>query len=156
VLPNSKVFGEVIINRTYRGTRRVELNIGVDYDADLNHVFAVAERTMRAHPLVLQDEEIWCGVLELADFAVTVRMHAWCKANDWWHVSTDLRRAIKEAFDAEKILFPYPHQVGMTRAQYLGQEPLVVPGAAHPVIPGEGVRHPSAPPTGQDTEGEAE
>ncbi len=78
-VPNSKVFGEVIINYSTPGSRRMELNFRVDYADDLDQALGVllacAKRPISASwPSRLPDAKV---VLALADSAVIVTLHAW-------------------------------------------------------------------------------
>ncbi|MDO1559437.1 mechanosensitive ion channel family protein [Brevundimonas sp. 2R-24] len=130
VVPNSKVLGDVIVNLTGQRTRRVELPIGVDYDSDLGQVFEIMRATAAAHEKVLKTPEPWAGVTDLADSAVVVTLHAFVKSDDWWPTRTDLMRQIKEAFDREGVVIPYPHQVHVEKAAPPPPKPAVLKPAS--------------------------
>src|SRR5262245_42063299 len=55
IMPNSSIFGKVIENATYNATRRVEVLVGVSYEADIDQTRAVLERAMSGVPGVLPD-----------------------------------------------------------------------------------------------------
>jgi len=50
-------------------------------------------------------------VVALASSSVDIRARAWCAAADWWDLSCDMLKRVKQAFDREGITIPYPHQV---------------------------------------------
>lgn len=54
-LPNGKVFGEMIVNMSQSGHRRIELVFGVDYDDDLNTALRLLIECAQANQSVLND-----------------------------------------------------------------------------------------------------
>ncbi|MHA3979666.1 mechanosensitive ion channel family protein [Halovulum sp. GXIMD14794] len=110
VIPNSKVWGNVITNVTTSATRRIDLTFGVGYDDSIEKVQQVLEETVKAHPLVLSDPEPVIRVHELADSSVNFICRPWVNGDDYWTVYWDLMRQVKERFDAEGISIPYPQQ----------------------------------------------
>ncbi len=108
VVPNSKVWGNVITNVTASPTRRVDLTFGISYDDSIEKAQEVLERVTLAHPLVLKDPEPVIRVNELADSSVNFVCRPWVNGADYWTVYWDLTRQVKEAFDAEGISIPFP------------------------------------------------
>ena len=108
VVPNSKVWGNVITNVTASPTRRVDLTFGISYDDSIEKAQEVLERVTLAHPLVLKDPEPVIRVNELADSSVNFVCRPWVNGADYWTVYWDLTRRVKEAFDAEGISIPFP------------------------------------------------
>ena len=45
--------------------------------------------------------------------AYAAQLQAWVKPDDLAQAQANLLKGVKEAFDAEGIVFPYPHQVAM-------------------------------------------
>lgn len=115
-VPNSQVLGDIIINISGQRTRRIELPVGVDYDSDLEQVMQVLREAAAGHPNVLADPPTWAGVTAFLDSAIEVTLHAWVKSPNWWQTKADLGLMIKHAFDKSGIVFPYPHQVSLERA----------------------------------------
>lgn len=125
VIPNSKALSDPLVNRNGYPQRRVDLAFGVHYDTDIDHAFEVMRRTAEADPRVLADPPVWTGLTDLKDSAMEVTVYAWVKSPDWWETRCALRKAIKEAFDREKIILPYPYQVTV-------MDPADLPVAARP------------------------
>lgn len=113
VVPNGKVLGDVIINFSGQGTRRVEIHFTVGYSTNLKQARHVIATTAAAHEKVLADPVPWAGVTGLLDSAVQISLHAWVKSEDWWQTQADLHEAVKIAIDAAGIEIPFPHQVEM-------------------------------------------
>lgn len=115
-VPNGKVFGDLIVNFSKSGRRRFELTFTVDYEDDLDLALEKMLEVARADPRVLRDPEPWAKVTATADSGVNVSMRCWASTADWFNTKWDLLKAVKEAFDASGLRFPYPHQVQVDRA----------------------------------------
>jgi len=109
-VPNGKLVGDNIINYSTKPTRRVDLVIGVSYDADLSHVKSVLEGILASEDRILKDPEPTIGVLELADNSVNFAVRPWVNSADYWGVYFDLHAAVKATFDQEGIGIPYPQR----------------------------------------------
>lgn len=108
VIPNSKVWGDIITNVTASETRRVDLVFGIGYDDSIATAQSVLERVVAEHPMILSDPAPVIRVNELADSSVNFICRPWVRSNDYWTVYWDLTRQMKEAFDAESISIPFP------------------------------------------------
>jgi small conductance mechanosensitive channel len=115
-LPNGKVFGDMIVNVSQAGRRRIELVFGVDYEDDLDLALATLIELAEAEPRVLKTPKPWAKVTATADSAVNVMLRCWATPDDWVDTRFDLVKRIKEGFDAKGLSFPYPHQVQVERA----------------------------------------
>ena len=108
VIPNSKVWGDVITNVTASDTRRVDLVFGISYGDSIEAAQKVLEEVVADHPLVLEDPAPLIRVSELADSSVNFIVRPWAKTGDYWTLYWDLQRAVKEAFDVNGISIPFP------------------------------------------------
>jgi len=126
VIPNSKVWGDVITNVTASDTRRVDLVFGIGYDDSIEDAQAVLEEVVAAHPAVLRDPAPVIRVNALGDSSVDFVVRPWVKAADYWDVHWDLTRQVKEAFDARGITIPFPQ----TEMRIRGESQVAPPFAA--------------------------
>jgi small conductance mechanosensitive channel len=108
VVPNSKVWGNVITNVTASATRRVDLVFGIAYGDSIEDAQRVLEKTVKAHPLILAEPEPVIRVNALAASSVDFICRPWVRSDDYWTVHWDLTRQVKEAFDAAGISIPFP------------------------------------------------
>lgn len=108
VLPNSQVTGGAITNYSSNPTRRVDLVIGVSYDANLKQAEALFKSILDAHPLVLKDPAYTVGVSELGDSSVNFVVRPWVNTEDFWTVKFELTKTIKLSLDEAGIGIPYP------------------------------------------------
>ena len=116
VVPNGKVLGDVIVNLSGQGTRRIEIHFTVGYGSNLKQVRHVLATTAAAHEHVLADPVPWAGVTGLLDSAVQVTLQAWVKSEDWWQTRADLFEQVKVALDQAEVEIPFPHQVQLDYA----------------------------------------
>jgi small conductance mechanosensitive channel len=108
IIPNSGVMGGTITNYSLKPTRRVDLVIGISYDADIRRAKEVLQQITSADKRILPDPETTIAVAELADSSVNFNVRPWVKSADYWPVKSDLLEAIKTRFDEEGIGIPYP------------------------------------------------
>lgn len=115
IIPNGVLSNGNIVNYTTEGTRRVDLIIGVSYDADIKKTKEVLMNVLTSHPKVLKDPAPGVTVTELADSSVNFAVRPWCKTADYWSVYFDVTESVKLALDAAGIEIPYPHQVNVKK-----------------------------------------
>lgn len=108
IIPNAKLTGDNIINYTSRGTRRVDLVIGIEYGADVARAKEVLEEVLAADERVLDDPAPTVAVLELADSSVNLAVRPWTNADNYWDVYFGVLEAAKVRLDAEGIGIPFP------------------------------------------------
>ena len=117
IVPNGKVFGDVIINYSRHENRRVELHFGIDFKDHVDLALQTLIETAEADPRVMKTPKPWAKLTKIGDNGVTVTLRAWTSPNDYWDARFDLTKAVKEAFEAAGLHFPYPYQVGLTRQE---------------------------------------
>lgn len=116
VIPNSKVWGDVITNATVSDRRRVDLVFGIDYDDDADKAMAVILEVAQADPRVLGDPAPWVRVTNLGESSVDLTTRLWCHAGDYWELKFAVMKDVKKAFDQNGISIPYPHSVEIQKA----------------------------------------
>ncbi|MEN8182550.1 MAG: mechanosensitive ion channel family protein [Myxococcota bacterium] len=110
IVPNSRIWGDVIRNVTAQSTRRVDLVFGVGYQEDIERVERVLHEVVGAHEKVLRDPAPMVKVHKLADSAVEFVVRPWALTTDYWDVYWDLTRDVKLRFDREGIKIPFPQR----------------------------------------------
>jgi len=111
MVPNGKIFGDVIKNVSAYDTRRVDMVMGIGYTSDIQKAYDVMSEIMKADDRILSDPAPRIAVSELADSSVNLVVRPWVKRADYWNVKFDLTRKFKEAFDENGIDIPFPQQV---------------------------------------------
>ncbi len=108
IIPNGSITSGTITNYSTKPTRRIDLIIGVSYDADLAKTKALLHKVVSADERVLKDQAITVGVSELADSSVNFVVRPWVKSSDYWPTYFDLLEKIKTELDNEGIEIPFP------------------------------------------------
>jgi small conductance mechanosensitive channel len=110
IIPNAKLSGDNITNYSAQETRRVDMTVGVAYDADLSVVRDVLIDIIGKEERALKDPAPLVAVAELADNSVNFVVRVWTKTGDYWGVKFDMTETIKNRFDAEGIGIPFPQR----------------------------------------------
>ena len=111
VIPNKSAWGAPITNFSALGRRRVDLQIGVDYSADLSKAIRVALEALKTVPGVLAEPAPAVAVASLADSSVVLNVRPWTEGANYWTVANDAQLAVKTAFEQSGIAIPFPQIV---------------------------------------------
>jgi small conductance mechanosensitive channel len=110
IIPNAKLSGDNITNYSTQETRRIDMTVGVAYDADLSVVRDVLNDIISKEERALKEPAPLVAVAELADNSVNFVVRVWTKSSDYWGVKFDMTETIKNRFDAEGIGIPFPQR----------------------------------------------
>jgi small conductance mechanosensitive channel len=110
IIPNAALTGGNIVNWTVKGTRRVDMVMGIGYADDIDKARQIMAEILDKDPRVLKDPAATIAVSELADSSVNFVVRPWVKASDYWGVHNDTHEAFKKAFDAQGISIPFPQR----------------------------------------------
>lgn len=116
MVPNSQAIDGVIKNYSGYETRRVDILFGIDYDDDMDKALGIISSLIEADDRILRDPEPFVRVVNLGSSSVDIQTRTWVNAPDFFNVKFDLIKKVKEAFDAQGITIPYPHQVEIRKA----------------------------------------
>jgi len=110
IIPNAKLAGDNITNYSAKETRRVDMTVGVAYDADLSKVKNVLTDIISNESRIHADPAPQVAVAELADSSVNFVVRVWTDTADYWGVKFDITETIKNRFDEEGIGIPFPQR----------------------------------------------
>lgn len=110
IIPNSKIWGDVIKNVTAQRMRRVDMEFGVSYGDNIEHVEQVISDIVTTHEKVLKDPEPIIKLHKLNDSSIDFVVRPWVRTDDYWEVYWDITRTIKLRFDQEGISIPFPQR----------------------------------------------
>ena len=108
VIPNGILANSSLTNVTHSDKRRIDLMVGVSYQADLKQAKEVILAVLKAEPGRLTDEEMNVFVSELGDSSVSIGARVWVPTEQYWESRWRLMEAIKNALDAHNIEIPFP------------------------------------------------
>jgi len=110
IVPNGKIWGDVIKNVTAQTIRRIDLVFGISYSDDIEKAEKVMAEVVAAHPAVLAEPETMIRLHELGDSSVNFIVRPWVNKDDYWETYWALTRAMKLRFDREGISIPFPQR----------------------------------------------
>ena len=107
VIPNGTLSNSSLTNVTNKDRRRVDLVVGIAYEADIRTakdvIYAVAEKEEARIP----EEKPVVYVDNLAASSVDIGLRVWVKTEDYWPARWRMTENIKYALDAKGISIPY-------------------------------------------------
>ncbi|HXV78029.1 MAG TPA: mechanosensitive ion channel domain-containing protein [Candidatus Polarisedimenticolaceae bacterium] len=110
IIPNGKIWGDVIKNVTAQRIRRVDMTFGVSYEDDVARTEHVLAQILAEHPKVLKYPDPVIKLHSLGDSSVDFVVRPWVKTDDYWDVYWDVTREVKMRFDREGIHIPFPQR----------------------------------------------
>lgn len=108
IVPNGKIFEDVITNYAGYPTRRVDLTIGITYSDDIDKAMSLLQSEVEKESRAKTDPAPVIAVDNLGDSSVDIICRVWVDGNDYFPVKWALTKAIKQRFDAEGVSFPFP------------------------------------------------
>jgi small conductance mechanosensitive channel len=108
IMPNTSVWSNTITNYSVYEKRRAEWIFGVAYGANLAEAERIIRDTILNDPRSMSDPEPFIQVNNLGDFSVDFLVRVWVPAADYFKYQADMKRQVKEAFDAGGIEIPFP------------------------------------------------
>lgn len=106
-IPNGSLANSTVTDVTAMEKRRLDLLVGIGYQADIKAAKEILERSFREHPLICKEEDITVFVDSLGDSAVTLGVRGWTAPGDYWKAKWDLLEMIKLSFDEAGIEIPF-------------------------------------------------
>lgn len=110
IIPNSDISTSAVINYTSLPNRRVDITVGVGYDANIKVAKEVLLATAKANPLAFIDPEPVVRVTNLGDNSVDLTLNVWTSNDDWWAMQCQLLEEFKIALDDNNIDIPFPQR----------------------------------------------
>jgi len=110
VVPNNKIWGDVIRNVTAQEIRRIDLTFGIGYSDDIPKTEKLLQEIVSSHETVLDEPETMIRLHELADSSVNFIVRPWVNKDDYWETYWSITRAVKLRFDEEGISIPFPQR----------------------------------------------
>lgn len=113
VVGNSNALGGTIKNFYDYGERRIDMDFGVSYNADIGAAIDAIISAADGDERILRGEARapWAKVVGLGDSAVIIQLRLWCAVDDYRHIKMDMSARVKAALDAAGIEIPYEHNM---------------------------------------------
>ncbi len=117
-IPNDRVASQEVVNRSQEGRLRETVEVGVDYETDVEEAIAVAERAMHESGQVMKTPAPRAVGKGFGDSAVVLELRFWISdpsAARVWRARTAVVKTVKEAFADAGIEIPFPQRTLGTR-----------------------------------------
>ena len=111
ILPNGPIMNDTIINMHQNPIRRIQIPVGISYDADIDLAKKVLSELLDNHEKVLSDEPYGVVVAGLGDSSVDLFVRCFVNYADFEPVLFELTENIKKTLDKHDIEIPFPQRV---------------------------------------------
>ncbi|WEE04118.1 small-conductance mechanosensitive channel MscS [Serratia marcescens] len=108
VVPNGKIIAGNIINYSREPNRRVDIVVGVAYNADIDVVKKVLGDVIAADKRIMHAKGVTVRLNEMAPSSLNFVTRSWTTNAEYWNVYFDLMENFKRALDAHNIGIPFP------------------------------------------------
>ena len=108
VLPNGTLANSSLTNVTACESRRLDIKVGISYDADIRQAKEVLQKVLDRDEAVIKEMDHFVYVDELAESAVNLGIRCWLSTDDFWQGKWRLMENVKYALDEADISIPYP------------------------------------------------
>lgn len=112
-IPNDEVRSQAVVDRSWRDRLRIEVEVGVDYDADPEHAADVALGALGDVDGAMTVPKPAVVAKRFGDSAIVLGVRYWIEnpsARKRWKTQTDVIGRVKAAFEEAGIDIPYPQQ----------------------------------------------
>lgn len=117
VIPNGVLANASLTNVTKQEKRRLDLFVGISYDADIKKAKTVLQELLLQEPARTTNEEVNVFVEALEDSSVKIGCRVWVKAEEYWQAKWRLTESMKEKLEEAGIEIPYNQlNVSVTKA----------------------------------------
>jgi len=117
IIPNSEIFGAVIENITHNRLRRIDIDVGVSYRADVDQTREVLIAALRSVPGIVATPEPNAILTALGNSSVDWQVRAWGPTKDFGALKHAVIRAVKMHLDDAGLEIPYPQMDLHLRSQ---------------------------------------
>lgn len=108
IIPNGSLSNSSILNMSTLTERRMDIPVGISYDADIRQAREVIMKVLEEDEAVLTSKDRRVFVEELADSGVNLNVRCWADNDEYWECKWRITEKIKYALDDARISIPYP------------------------------------------------
>ena len=105
-IPNKNMTSAIITNYTRLGKRRVDYDVGLSYDCDVDLAKQVFQDIIDTDIRVIDGEAKSVYVSALDSYAVQFRIRCWTKVDDYWPFYNDLSERVLIVCRKNKLYIP--------------------------------------------------
>lgn len=106
IIPNGKLFNEVIVNVTREGRRRLDFEIKIAYANDLDKVKAIINDAIKSTENLLDEPAARVGIISMEIDSVRITINVWVVPANFLTAKIALQEKIFKEFSANGVAFP--------------------------------------------------
>jgi small conductance mechanosensitive channel len=114
-VPNSNMLHAVVTNFTRLGMRRLNYDVGVGYETDIETAKKALYEVIADDKRVLQDQPHYVYVSELGSFAIIMRIRCWVKSEDYWNFLYEMSEKVLISCRKYNIRIPSSTDITVTK-----------------------------------------
>lgn len=110
IIPNGQLADNSLINVTTADKRRIDIKVGISYNADIKLAKDILLKLAFADEAVIRNDKEkmpMAVVEELGASSVNMLLRVWVPTDDFWDCKFRLTENVKDAFDAASIEIPF-------------------------------------------------
>ncbi len=108
IIPNGPLANGNMINYSTQTKRRVDFVVGIAYGDDYDTAKNTLLEFVKDDPRIIDAEDNFIGLVELADSSVKITLRVWCKTEDYWAVFFNMNERIYKEFGSKGLNIPFP------------------------------------------------
>jgi small conductance mechanosensitive channel len=108
VLPNGQLSNNSLVNATASKHRRLEIFVGISYQADIRKAKELLQRLIEEDPKVCKDRDMQVFVDDLGDSSIRMGLRCWFHLEDYLTGKWRLTENVKYVLDEAGIDIPFP------------------------------------------------
>jgi len=106
IIPNGKLFNEVIVNVTREGKRRLDFELKLGYAVNVDQVKEVIERAIKATPGILNEPSTRVGVIALELDGIRFTVNVWVEPANFLSAKIELQEKIIKSLSVAGVKLP--------------------------------------------------
>lgn len=115
-IPNSSIFGGVIVNNSREPIRRINFIVSIDFANEIEVAQKIVLDVLNHDPRVLKNPPPMTGVAALHEYAIDIVVRCWVRNADNEAALFAIQKAVKDRFHAAGIAIPARRQTATARA----------------------------------------
>lgn len=110
-VPNENLMKAPIKNLTHFPTRRIDLQLGIDYNSDLEHVEKILISMATSCNGILSNPPPLFIVKRLGENAIEIQLSAWAPREEYINSKNQLVKEVLRVLKEHQVPIPFPHRV---------------------------------------------
>ncbi|MGL6139039.1 MAG: mechanosensitive ion channel family protein [Planktothrix sp.] len=103
IIPNSKLYGDKIVNHSIQAIRRVDIKLNFSYNTNLDQVREVFTTLVKTEPRILSEPIPDVEIQEIAAGGIKTLLTVWVVNSDYVRVRSDLNQRLKQSLEEAEI-----------------------------------------------------